>query len=84
MIKIREPRYRDQTVLVARFRIPAGCDITLEIEKGARKGIYKVKQEDIINSPLERLKTRSGNSIQIRAIPLDYLERVEDENQSQI
>lgn len=80
MIAIKEPRYRDNTVLVARFRIPAGCDIKIKIMKGAREGIYKVKHEDIIKSPIETLKSRSGKAISIRAIPLDYLERIEDEN----
>lgn len=79
MIKIREPRYRDQVVLVARYHIPCGNDITLEIEKGARAGIYKVKHEDIIKSPIESMKTRNGKAIQMRAIPLDYLERIESE-----
>lgn len=78
MIKIKEPRYRDGVVLVARYKIPCGGDITLEIEKGARAGIYKVKHEDIIKSPLEQLKTRAGKSIQVRAISLEKLERIGD------
>lgn len=80
MIKIKEPRYRDNVVLVARYKIPTGCDITIEIEKGARQGLYKVKHENIISSPIEGLKTRSGKTIPVRAISLDYLERIEDEN----
>lgn len=76
MIRIREPRYRDNTVLVARYRIPAGGDITIEIEKGARSGIYKCKNQDIVKSPIETMKAKNGSSISIRAIPFDYLERV--------
>ena len=78
MIKILSPRYHDQVVLVARYRIPCGQDITVQIEKGARAGIYKVKHEDIIDSPIESMKTRCGKSLQMRAIPLDKLERIEE------
>lgn len=79
MIAIREPRYSDQVVLVARYKIPCAHDIVVEIQKGARAGVYKVKHEDIIRSPIESMKTRTGKSLQMRAIPLDYLERIESE-----
>lgn len=78
MIRIREPRYRDNTVLVARYRIPAGGDITIEIERGARAGIYKCKNQNIVKSPIETMKVKSGPSISVRAIPFDCLERVEE------
>ena len=80
MIKIREPRYRDRRVLVARYRIPCGGDITIEILKGAYKGLWKATNATICSSPIESMKTRAGASIPMRAISLDDLERIEDED----
>lgn len=76
-IKIREPRYRDRAVLVARYKIGCGQDVTIEILSGAYKGFYKAKNEDVVNSPLEKLKTKNGSAIDVRAIPLDKFERIE-------
>ena len=74
MIKIKEPRYRDRKVLVARYRIGCGEGLTIEIQKGS----YKVSNEDICASDIESMKTRNGSSISMRAIPLDKLERIGD------
>ena len=76
-IKIWQPRYRDNSCLVARFRIPCGRGINVEILKGARKGLYKVSSEDICSSPIETMRTKAGKFIEMRAIPLDKLVRVE-------
>lgn len=78
MIKIKEPRYRDRKVLVARYRISCGQDITIEIQKGSYKGIYRVSNDDICSSDIESMKTRRGDTISMRAIPLDKLERIGD------
>lgn len=78
MIKIKEPRYRDRRVLVARYRIPCGGDITIEILKGAYKGLYKATNDVICDSPIENMKTRNGASLSMRAISIDNLERIED------
>lgn len=77
MINIKSPRYRDRTVLLARYRLPCGQDVKVKINEGAYKGIYNVKNEDICKSPIEDMKTRNGTSIQVRAVPLSALERVE-------
>lgn len=77
-ISIFEPRYRDMTVLVARYKIPAGNDIMVDIKKGARAGKYLVRNENICKSPIEQMKTKTGKYITMRAISLDYLERVEE------
>ena len=78
MIKIKAPRYHDNVVLLARYRLACGQDATVEIQTGSYKGVYKVKNSDICNSPLEGMKTRQGKIIQMRAVPLDKLERVGD------
>ena len=79
VIHILEPRYRDRRVLVARWRIPAGGDIVLAIQKGAYRGLYKASNKVICNSPIESFKTKSGATFSIRAISVDELERVGDE-----
>ena len=78
MIKIKEPRYRDRKVLIARYRIPCGQEFQIEIQKGAYQGIYKISNDLICKSPIEMMKTRTGAEIQMRAVNLDELERVEE------
>jgi len=78
-IKIWEPRYRDMTVLVARYRIPPASDIQVQIMKGARKGLYLVKSEAICSAPIEMMATKSKRKIEMRVIPFSKLERIDDE-----
>lgn len=78
-IDIQEPRYRDRTVLLARYRLPAGYDVYVNIMKGAYKGLYIANQDVISEAPIEEMKTRKGKVISMRAVPLDNLERVKDE-----
>ena len=77
MIIIKSPRYRDRTVLLARYRLPCGQDVTVKITDGAYKGVYKVSNDVICNSPIEGMETKQGKTIVMRAIPLDAMERVE-------
>lgn len=77
MINIKSPRYRDRTVLLARYRLPCGQDVTVKITEGAYKGVYKVSNDIICNSPIEGMETKQGKIIAMRAIPLDAMERVE-------
>ena len=79
MIEIFEPRYHDRRVLIAQFRIPAGKDFLIKITKGACAGVYKVTNEIVKTSPVESMKTKSGGKIAMRAVPLDKLERLEDD-----
>ena len=51
MIKIKEPRYHDRSVLIARYHIPCGQGVTIQILKGAYAGEYKVSNEVICASP---------------------------------
>lgn len=78
MINILEPRYHDRCVLIARYKIPCGKDIEVNILRGSYKGLYKIKNEDICKSPVEGLKTRAGKMMPVRAVSLDKLERVEE------
>lgn len=77
MIIIKSPRYRDRSVLLARYRLPCGQDIKVKITKGAYKGIYKISNDVICNSPIEGMETKQGKIIAMRAVPLDAMERVE-------
>jgi hypothetical protein len=77
MIIIKSPRYRDRTVLLARYRLPCGQDVKVKITEGAYKGVYKVSNDIICNSPIEGMETKQGKIIAMRAIPLDAMERVE-------
>lgn len=77
MINIKSPRYRDRTVLLARYRLPCGQDVKVKITEGAYKGIYNVTNDVICKSPIEGMETKQGKIIAMRAIPLDAMERVE-------
>lgn len=76
MINIKAPRYRDKTVLLARYKLPCGCDAMVNIESGAYAGTYKVPNQAICKAPIEGLETKSGKFISVRAVPLDALERI--------
>ena len=80
-IAIREPRYRDRSCLLARYRLPARQDVHVEIQKGAYKGEYLVRTEVICASPIEQMRTRSGHMLSMRAVPLDKMERITNEQQ---
>lgn len=77
MIKIKAPRYHDRKVLVARYKIPCGGGVDIEILNGAMKGIYHASNDVIVSSPIEPMKCRNGSTISMRAISIDALERKE-------
>lgn len=78
MINIIEPRYHDRCVLIARYKIPAGSDIQVNILQGAYKGVYNIKNEDICKSPVEGMMTKTGKLMSVRAVPIDKMERIEE------
>lgn len=78
MIDIKSPRYRDRTVLLARYRLVGGSSVDVRILYGAYKGIYRVTNETICKSPIETMRTRSGQELSMRAIPIDEMERIGD------
>lgn len=77
MITIKAPRYRDRTCLLAKYRLPCGQDVKVKILHGAYAGIYKVANSVIIRSPIEGMETKQGNTIAMRAVPLDAMERTD-------
>lgn len=79
MIEIRQPRYHDRKLLIARYKIPCGQGVTVKILSGAYQGNYKISSEVLCSSPIESMQTRYGKTISMRAVDLDRLERVEDE-----
>ena len=78
MIKIKEPRYRDRTVLLAEHRLFVGEDVDFLIVSGAYKGKYHVAWEDIDGAKQEQMKTRNGAYIPMRAVPIAKLKRIGD------
>lgn len=78
MIEIIEPRYHDRCVLIARYKIPCGKDIQIKILRGAYKGVYSIKNDVIIKSPVEGMMTKSGKMMSVRAVPIDKMERIEE------
>ena len=75
-ISIRAPRYRDRVVLLARYRLPCGQDVSVEIQHGAYKGRYLARNSVICGSKIEHMATRNGSSISMRAVPIDKMERI--------
>ena len=76
MIRVKSIRYHDRRLLLARYRLPAGQDVKVEILTGSYKGIYKVKSEVICSSPIEVMRTRNGQQISMRAIDIDRIDRI--------
>lgn len=77
MIVIKSPRYRDRVVLLARYKLPAGRDVDVKVLYGAYKGMYRVTNEVICQSPIEGMETKQGKIMAMRAVPIDAMERVE-------
>ena len=77
MIEIREPRYKDRRVLLARYKLPCGRDVDVRILKGRYAGVYHVTNNTICDSPIETMMTRYGKPIAMRAVLIDNMERIE-------
>lgn len=77
MIKIFEPRYHDRKVLLVTYKLPCGRDVEIEILRGAYRGIYKVTNVVICKAITELMQTKKGKTIQVKAVKLDDLERIE-------
>lgn len=80
MIEIYHPRYNDSVVLLARYRLPAGQGVKVHIKYGAYRGYYGVSNADICSSPIEPFITKNGRKIQVRAVPLEKLVKLEEED----
>lgn len=80
MIEIRAPRYYDRVVLIAKYKITPGYPVKIKILYGAYKGEYNIPSKVLCQSPVEPMKTRNGNVIAMKAVPLDALERIDNGN----
>ena len=80
MIEIRAPRYHDRVVLIANYKIVLGYPVKIRILYGAYKGVYNIPSKVLATSPLEPMQTKQGNTIVMRAVPLDALERIDNGN----
>lgn len=79
MIEVKSPRYHDRTVLLARYRLPAGQGVDVKILYGAYKGIYHVTNDVIIKSDIVSIRSKAGREISMRAIPIEMMERISNE-----
>lgn len=77
-IKVFEPRYHDNTVLLAKYRLPKDADVTVEIVKGAYQGKYKVEAKDIAEAEEAIMLSKLGKLITLKAVKLDKLIRIEE------
>lgn len=69
-LDIREPRYHDMTILLAKYKIDKpGMHNIINIIKGAYAGRYYVDTKTIHKYPLE-----TNGKIQCYAVPLDELQ----------
>ena len=79
MVEIFEPRYRDRCILIAKYKICPGYPMQIRILKGSYKGKYRIPAKVLSGGPYEIMKTKTGKNIEMKAIALDSLERMEDE-----
>lgn len=81
MIEIWEPRYHDNMVLIAPWKIVPDQDQKIQIQKGHYKGNYTLPYEDIIGCEMAPVKTKRGAEVQMVCVPLDKLRKEEDEEE---
>lgn len=81
MIEIWEPRYHDNMVLIAPWKIVPDQDQKIQIQKGHYKGNYTLPYEDIIGCEMTPVKTKRGTEVQMVCVPLDKLRKEEDEEE---
>jgi hypothetical protein len=70
-ILILEPRWHDNVVLVADYRIFEHNEVV--IRHGDFPEPFYLTGERAREFPLEKLKTKAGGEIDVRAIPIDEL-----------
>lgn len=79
-ISIWEPRYHDRKVLIAKYKVPKDSDIDIEIIKGAYRGKYHISEDVLKEADEDIMMSKAGNKITMVAIPLDKLERRDNDN----
>lgn len=76
IIEIWEPRYKDNVCLIAKYKVQPGTNFIIFTKAKHLDGlIFKVDSDVILNSPVD-----SNGKISCFAVPMDALERVEDED----
>lgn len=78
-IEVFEPRYRDSTVLLVKYRLPNNSDVIINITKGAYKGKYLVKADDIKAGKDEVMMSKQGRPISMKVISLNKLIKQEEQ-----
>lgn len=76
MIEIWEPRYRDRSVLLAKYkvnRLKSDIGVKVKIEKGAYKGDWLVSNEALEDAKEEKMKTKNGMEIEMISVPLERM-----------
>lgn len=79
-IEIWQPRWHDKKVLVAKFRIRPEQDVFIEIKESVWKGKYRIDYQDIVASDVETMKTKAGGKIEVIAVPLDKIKKIEEDS----
>lgn len=77
-LEIFEPRYRDRTVLLAKYKLRAGEDARIKIVKGYYAGNYTIPSEVVASASMETMKTKRGGEISVVVVPLDKLVKEEE------
>ena len=74
MIEIWQPRYRDDTVLLAKRNITDGVNkITFTRAKHLAGKVYECDSSTIRSCPTEQMKTKSGHEMTMYVVPMESL-----------
>lgn len=73
---IKQPRWHDMTVLIAKHKIGTHNVICFTDIKAGNQwhGEWYVSGDTVRKYPIEHMRTRTGGSIALYAVPLDELE----------
>lgn len=79
MIEIFEPRWRDRTVLIAKFRVGGtNSDIKIKILKSSLAGEYIVPKEALQTAKSHTMMSKQGQPISMYVVPIDSLRKVDN------
>lgn len=76
-IEVKAPRWRDRTVLVAKFRVATNnqIEITAKRKDGTRyfPEAYEMDGKDLMKYPIHHMTSKSGNDVEMLVVPIDDL-----------
>lgn len=78
IVDIKEPRYHDRAVLIARYHISGHRHFLVEIQKGAYAGLYHCSPDCIAKGWYEEMNAKSGGKIPMLVVELRNLINLED------